>query len=330
MLSRFSLLPVAFAVVLASACSTSPAISTSAAPASMHRATVIPVTSQRASVDATAGRGWLYISNSHPSSGNAAVFIYKQAGHNQQPFDNIVLPGNFTVPGCLFVDRLLNLYVCDNGGPSVYVYPAGGHTPSLTLTGAQNTYVEALVVDWRRTVYAAVRVNASPPYGLFVKYPVGHTTPTTIYTFPAPDVPLGMAIDSKHNVYISFSQFMSGPDSQVLKFVGHSSKFTNLGIQNPSYTAPSGLAIDKQDNLLLVDGSGNVDVYPPGSSTPSQVFTGVNAYGGISFNANDTKLWVAGGILGGVLGVSYPTGTTFDTITSATALGVAASPEGAR
>lgn len=330
MFGRFSILPIAVTAILASACSTNPAVSTSAAPGSTQRTSVTPITTQRSVAKSTAGQGWLYVSDQHPSTGVAGVFVYLQKGQNQQPFESFTIPGNFSVPAGLFVDRLLNLYVADNGGPNVYVYPPGNTTPSLTLTGAVNNYVEGIVVAGTGTVFAAVRVNANPPYGLFVKYKAGQTMPTTIYTFPSPDVPLGIAMDSKHNVYISFSQFMSGGDTEVLKFVGHSSTFTNLGIHNPSLTAPGGLTIDLNDNLLLVDGSGNVDVYPPGSSTPSQTITGTNAYGGISLSGNDHKLWIAGGLLGNVLGVSYPTGTIFDTITSGHPAGIAASPEGTR
>jgi len=324
---RFSLLLlVAVWAVQASACSTGSVVSSNPVPISAQRAKAMPVPTQGASVP---GQGWLYASQS--TTINGVLLVFKQKGQNQQPFESIVIPGQHSVPAYPFVDRALNLYVADfNGGP-IYEYPPGSITPSVTFTGYPNSSVEAIVVGGDGTVYAAMLIDANPEYGLFVKYPAGQTTPTIIYSFPSPEVPLGIAIDSARNVYVSFSQFTSGGDSEVLKFVGHSRKFSNLGIHNSGYTAPSGLAIDQQNNVLLVDNSGNVDVYPPGSSTPSQVFAGLNAYGGISLNRKNTKLWVAGGLLGNVLGVTYPAGTIFDTITvSPPTEGVAASPEGAR
>lgn len=325
MIRRFTLLPIVVTAMLASACSTNPAVSSNVTPISGQRTNALPVTTQGASVP---GQGWLYVSETMPGG---PVLVYKQKGQNQQPFESIMIPGQNPSPGDLFVDRSLNLYVAANSGAFVYVYPPGSLTPSVTLTGVGNSYVEAMAVGGNGTLYAAVRVNANPPYGFFVKYPVGHTAPTTIYTFPSPDVPLGIGIDSARNVYISFTQFQSGNiNTQVLKFVGHSSRFSNLGIQNSGYSAPSGLAIDQNNNLLLVDNSGNVDVYPPGSTTPSQVISGVNALGGISLNRNNTKLWVAEGLSGNVLGVAYPSGTIFDTITAQSTEGVAASPEGER
>jgi hypothetical protein len=272
----------------------------------------------------TARRDLIYVTDSFAN----AVLVFSQKGNNQPAIGQIVLPGSDR-PGSLFVDPALNLYVSDNNFEYIYVFLPGSTTPRLKLIGAGNDN-DAVVVDKLGAVYVAARVGGNPPSGVVVRYEKGQTTPSKIiHTFPPNRVPAGIALDHAGNLYIAVEQWTRGGDVQVLKFQGHSTQFTNVGIHNPGYTCNGCLTIDRNNDIVLGDNSGNVDVYPPGSTTPSHVLNGVNAYGGISLNYANTELWVANGIQKTVLGVSYPSGTILDTITSTISTqAIAASPDG--
>jgi hypothetical protein len=118
------------------------------------------------------------------------------------------------------------------------------------------------------------------------------------------------------------------PRGEVLEFAAGTTRARNLGIHVGS---TGGLVIDRSDDLVLADqGEGTyfpaqVDVFPPGSSTPQTQIAGY-AYG-IALNQDESQLWVAGAFQGYVAGLSYPSGQVLDVISpDGLALGVATSP----
>jgi DNA-binding beta-propeller fold protein YncE len=81
--------------------------------------------------------------------------------------------------------------------------------------------------------------------------------------------PFGLALDGSGNLYIA--DFGA---AQVFELPKGSSSVIPLNLQN--LTEPLGVAVDiKAGNLWVTDGSGNrVNVYPLGSTTPSQSIAG--------------------------------------------------------
>jgi hypothetical protein len=316
------------AMLVWSGCSgtgTGPAVSS--APASLGGA--LTGNAHRVAADRTSatGVGWispeakkrtalLYVADQ--SAG--AIEIYKQKGTNQQPIGAIT-QGVSGADG-LFVDPNEKLYVCNFGNGTITVYPRAKTAPSETLTGAGSPI--DVVVAGNGTVYVA-NFN-SGTNGTVLEYPKGHTTPSkTIVTFGSGSFPEGLALDSANNLYVAYNS----SDGEVLEFGPGSPSGKNLGI-HVGYVG--GLTIDHSNDLLLDDQNlPGVDVFPPGSTTPSEQIKGFPLAFDIALNHKNTKLWVTAPFTPAVYEVSYPAGTIVDTITSLqSAFGVATSPDGSR
>jgi sugar lactone lactonase YvrE len=314
----FKLASVVGATVLLVACSA--ASQPSSVPAGMAAAPPVRVISElvpsgRARVAPDAARALLYAA----VLDNNAVEIYRQKGQNQQPIGQI---GGLNQPYTgLFVDGTRNLYVCNYGNGTVTVYARGQTTPFETLTQAGTP--GAVVVGSDGTVYVANRNNGNN--GSILVYPPNQTTPSgSLYAFTGGSYPVSMALNSRKTVlYIGFFSPSSG--GEVEKVQLRSKKATNLGI---TVGTVGGIAIDSKKNLLLVDGLvPAVDVFPPGSTTPSQQITGFQGAAGIALNHDNTELWVAEGLYNTIAGVTYPAGSIVDTITVGTGVfDVATSP----
>ncbi len=274
-----------------------------------------------------AGAGWmspeakkaknlLYVADQ--SAG--AIEIYKQKGSNQQPIGEIT-QGVSGADG-IFVDPHGKLYVCNFGNATVTVYPRGKTAPSETLTGAGSPI--DVVVAPNGTVYVA-NFN-SGTNGTVLEYLKGHTTASkTIVTLGSGSFPEGLALDSANNLYVAYNS----SDGEVLEFGPGSPGGKNLGI-HVGYVG--GLTIDHSDDLLLDDQNlPGVDVFPPGSSTPSEQIKGFTLAFDVALNHKNTELWVTAPFTPAVYEVSYPAGTIVDTISSLqSAFGVATSPDGSR
>jgi serine/threonine-protein kinase len=315
----FKLASIVGATVLLVACSG--ASQPSSMPAGTVAAPSIRVISElvsggRARVTPDAARALLYAAVLN----NNAVEIYRQKGQNQKPIGQI---GGLNEPYTgLFVDGARNLYVCNYGNGTVAVYARGKTAPFETLTQAGTP--GAVVVGSDGTVYVANRSNGYN--GSILVYPAKQTTPSgSLYTFTGGAYPISMALNSKKTIlYIGFD-LAAGGNGEVESVQLGSKKPTNLGI---TVGTAGGIAIDNKKNLLLVDGLvPAVDVFPPGSTTPSQQITGFQGAAGIALNHDNTELWVAEGLNNNIAGVTYPAGSIVDTITVGTGVfDVATSP----
>jgi hypothetical protein len=237
-----------------------------------------------------------------------AVDIFRQKGHDQQPIGQI---GGLNQPYTgLFADGARNVYVCNYGNGTVTVYAKGATVPFETLTKAGTP--DAVVVGSDGTVYVANRNNGYN--GKILVYSPNQTTPSgTLYSFTGGSYPISMALNSRKTVlYIGFD-LPAGGNGEVEKVQLSSKTATNPGI---TVGTAGGIAIDNKKNLLLVDGLvPAVDVFPPGSTTPSQQITGFSGAEGIALNRDNTELWVAEGLYDTIARVTYPAGVTVDTIT---------------
>jgi hypothetical protein len=249
-----------------------------------------------------------------------AIEIYNQKGTSQQPVGKITA-GVSGADG-LFVDPHGKLYVCNFGNGTVTVYPRGKTSPSETLTGAGSPIDVVTARDG--TVYVAN--FASGTNGTVLEYAKGQTSPSkTIVTLGSGSYPEGLALDSSNDLFVAYQS----TGGEVLEFKPGSSSGQNLGIH---VGAVGGLTIDHHNDLLLDDQAlPGVDVYPPGSSTPSQQITGFPAAFDLALNHKNNELWVTAPFKPAVYGVSYPAGKIVDTISSLTsAFGVGTSPDGSQ
>jgi hypothetical protein len=268
------------------------------------------------SPQAKKGKNLLYVADQ--SAG--AIEIYNQKGTSQQPIGQITA-GVSGADG-LFVDPHGKLYVCNFANGTVTVYPHGKTSPSETLTGAGSPIDVVAARDG--TVYVA-NFNSGTD-GTVLEYAKGQTSPSkTIVTFGSASFPEGLGLDSSNDLYVAYNE----TDGEVLEFKSGSSSGKNLGI-HVGYVG--GLTIDHHNDVLLDDQNlPGVDVYPPGSSTPSQQITGFTAAFDIALNHKNKELWVTAPFQPAVYGVSYPGGKIVDTISSLkSAFGVGTSPDGSQ
>jgi hypothetical protein len=262
------------------------------------------------------------------------------------------------------VTRRHLVYVSDEGGQAVYVFPRWGKNQApigkitdgllapngLFVDDARNLYV-CNFGGGTVTVYPNGAISPSETLtgagsaidvvvgfdgtvyvsnwdsgsaGTLLEYPKGQTTPSV--TIDIHGASEGLALDRKNNLYVAYTDATIN-DGEVLKFAPGSTVGTNLGIHIGSV---GGATIDSAGNLLLDDqGIPAVDVFPPGATQPSQQIRGFSLAFDIALNHPNTRLWVTDPFTA-VYEVTYPGGQIVNTITNtiSSAFGVATSPDG--
>jgi hypothetical protein len=156
----------------------------------------------------------------------------------------------------LFVDENRDLFVANLA--TIAAYHPGGLSPYIVYKDrARPMYV---VKDHDGRVYAA---NGD---GTITEYPPRQTRPDRTIHTPGVEAD-GINLDDSGNLYVAYRD-SSGMGS-VEKFRPNSRRGRILGMQ---LDQPQGLQLDHLGNILVVDtGKDVVDIFPPGSQTPSQV-----------------------------------------------------------
>ena len=262
------------------------------------------------------------------------------------------------------VTRRHLVYVADQGGQAVYIFPRWGKDQApigkitsglaapngLFVDSARNLYVcnfgggtvtvypngsitpsltltgAGSPIDVVVGVDGTVYVSNwdSGSAGTLLEYPAGHTTPSV--TININGASEGLALDRRNNLYVAYNDATIN-DGEVLKFAPGSTVGTNLGI-HVGYVG--GETVDSSGNLLLDDQNiPGVDVFPPGATQPSNRITGFSLAFDIALNHPNTRLWVTDPFTA-VYEVTYPGGQIVNTITNtiSSAFGVATSPDG--
>lgn len=168
-------------------------------------------------------------------------------------------------PEGLATDKNGNLYVANQRGKTITVYPPGATSPSLTLTESDKP--GDVVVGGNGYVYAGDLDG-----GVDV-YPPGGTSPVRRLTNSALSrIVSGVGVDASNNVYatgLSTGSFGRARPA-VVKFANGSGSGTNLGLSGLKY--PDGVIVDKNNNLVVTNRrgrQGEILIYPPGQTSPS-------------------------------------------------------------
>jgi len=258
------------------------------------------------SPEAKTGKGLLYVS----SYNSNFVSIYKQKGTNQSPIGTIT--AGLSGPEGMAVDRKLNLYVANTSNNTVTVYPPGQTSPSTTYSQSLSEPA-GVAVGTDGTVYVENLGNS------IVEYPAGSTSPSHVIsaTFP-----IDAALDSSNNLYVTYDFCC------VEKFAPGSTTGTDLGIV---LSANGGIQIDGSNNVVVANqvNTPMIEVFPPGQTSPSQVFGQEGDPNPIRFDHKAKHLYVGEPTSSTVNVYAYPSGTKVNTITSGVDFpaGVALSPE---
>jgi hypothetical protein len=265
-----------------------------------------------------ASGGKLFVSNFYASE----IMIYPAHAQNPAPVGTIT--NGISNSYNLAVDRSGTLYVQNNNN-TVTEYPKGATSPSKTLTEPKVGYGTGICVTVGDdgTVYAADHLA-----GQVYEFKNGGTTPTI--TLDVSEA-LGLALDSKNNLYVGWSNSSSGAAGHVMKFKSGSTTGHDLGI---TVKYSGGIAVDKHDNLLVGDQGNNViDIFKRGSSVPFRTIDTSPAYPyQFAFDRSERYLYLVSGTPAEVYVYDYETGSLAWTDTqglspSGYAEGVALSPE---
>jgi sugar lactone lactonase YvrE len=182
----------------------------------------------------------------------------------------------FNGPSGLSFDSSGNLYVADRGNSIIRkITPAGVTT---TLAGTNNTthvpgYLDAtnlvaafnkpndLVVDASNNVDVADLVNSAirkvtTPAGVTTTLAGGPSQSTLL------NLPVGIAIDSKQNLYITdesgrILQYTAGNVIYILAGTQNVSGFVNGSGAAAQFSTPQGIAVDASGNIYVADQGNN-------------------------------------------------------------------------
>lgn len=194
---------------------------------------------------------------------NQQVQIYKHSGIKSNAAPIATISDGILCPLGMVVDKIGRLYVANNcGANTVTEYPKGKTIHSKMISNGISNPL-GLAMDKHGTLFVSNYPAA------ITEYPYGTTSPSTTITGGGLVDPFGLTLDSSGNLFVA--DFGA---SQVFEIAAGTTTVTPLNLQD--LTEPLGVAIDKTTgNLWVTDGSGNkVNVYPPGSTSPSQTITG--------------------------------------------------------
>ena len=201
----------------------------------------------------------LYVSDGEES----LVLIYPATEHNKFPIGQL---SGFDIAAGLAVDNSGNLYVADVVNELVKVFHRGETAPFETLNVHGYPYGEA--VDNSGNVYVAVAQTGSVQ-GFVGIYPPGATEPTSTLSDPSRGFsPVGVALDSQNNVFVTYDGSINTPPGGVDEFkAGTTTPIKVVSVPK----GPGWPTIDQSANLVVPDGI-KVRVYPPGSKKASLTF----------------------------------------------------------
>ncbi|MFD8272656.1 hypothetical protein [Streptomyces flaveolus] len=224
-----------------------------------------------------------------PSYGGDAMSKYSSAGKPLSPSSGFK-DGGLNHPQGTAVDQKGNIWIANfyglkgnRGQGNVIVYPHGDPSKAITITGGGLDHPFSLQIDgYGRAWVTNARLNGAKL--LDTRVPKGHVGGSVTVIGPdfkptsfSPikdssfDWPLGLAVDSKNNVWVP--NFVSNSVTEI----GPSGKITGVH-KLPTTIAPWSVAIDGSDRIWIAGfGAPSVSVLcgvntsacPPGSSTGS-------------------------------------------------------------
>jgi hypothetical protein len=257
------------------------------------------------------------------------INIYPLRGKNQ----NVVgqLTSGLVSPQGMMVDRHQRLWVANTNANNIIAFKRNTTEPFKTLSDP-GYYPVTVAVAADGTVYAGNVVSLSGPPGNVAVYAHGSTTPTETLTYSGFELVLGLGVDAKGDLFVSYVP-QSGPPALV-----EFPKGSKVAQQMPTSDETDGdIIFDRADDLVMEDGQGSLGVWPsPWGGAPART---VPAFGNEpTFDRAENRVWVALANLSTpeILGYDYTTGALVDTITngftpqSAIPYGVAIDPSAPR
>jgi DNA-binding beta-propeller fold protein YncE len=250
-----------------------------------------------------AGRIWASSFANDPS-GDGFVSYYALHGKNQPPLGR--LRGALDGPEGMATDAKGTLYLADTIDGNILVYAPGATTPSKTLRDVKGWVPGEVALGANGTLYATnihgplpkhCRSICPPKPGNVAIYAPGSDKPTAIYkTFPATQAyyPIGIGLDAKSDIFVSYETInVSNAQASVIEFAAGSKTPVETGIV---LGYAGGIEFDASGNMLVSDlKCPCIDVFAPGSSTPSRQMVKTGTPVTFAFEKNGRYLYVANG-----------------------------------
>jgi len=263
---------------------------------------------------------------------SSRVDIYPLNTADPAPIGELVL-GTDTPTG-LALDSSKNLYVANNETPLVLIPKHQTQSVTVFAKGAGSPF-ESYITDVRNPTDVVVGADgtvyvASFGDGYVTEFAPGSKTPSLHFQPPSGSA-FSLSLDANNDLYVACTI-----SNAVFRFAPGSTQGTNLGLVLKG--EPHGMAFDDAGDLLIADSSApnqgsTVDVFAPGSSTPSKEIGGTFQPFMIALDAGNHHLYVAdfgsGNHDGAVYEFGYPSGkllTKYEQGAASGAYGVATNP----
>ena len=203
--------------------------------------------------DANPKHPWLYVSGF--DSSNVSVFDLARVGSPQIGSITSGVNG----PCGMTIDSEGTLYVANDVGANVTIYPPGAISPTVTLS-ASLTEPTSTAVDGAGNVYVANR-NIPRTVANVVVFPPGQTTPSEVITSDLLTDIVSEALDASGNLYVADNW------SAVSEVLNGTSHVVALGLNGLSIAG--GITVEtKRGNLLVAKEGGpsmRIQVYGQGN-----------------------------------------------------------------
>ncbi len=219
-----------------------------------------------------------------------------------------------------WVDRSGNLYVVNRTSRTssdITEYDSSGN---LTFTYSTDM-VEAVSVTTDRLG----NVYETDQTGAVTEFAQESNVVTATCSLPPGDQALGVAVDSRRNVFVTFDDGASIPKGGIMVYphgLNHGAFACASALLPISFAAPIGIVLDKQGNLVVCDGNAAaVDIVAP----PYKNITGTLGSGWtnpyfVSIDKEGTEAYVGDVGAADVQILSYPSGINVETLGSANGL----------
>ena len=232
------------------------------------------------------------------NDGSNDVDIFPLTGPNQKKIGSI--SDGIGGPWGLSVDANNALYVANSNAGTVTVYSYGSSSPTMTYSNGVREPLYALA-DSEGHVFVSGRDPGPHNRGALFEYNAGTNFPIAHTLLGSEDD--GMALDGKGNLYVAYRR--TGPNCSIAEF-GPGLK--NKRLLGMTIDQPQGLLVDSAGNLVVVQsGYDNIDVFPPGATTPSVTVTirSIGNLAQLAMQNSETTLWVSSED-GYVYSMAYP------------------------
>lgn len=206
-------------------------------------------------------------------------------------------------PEGMATDKKGDLYVSNLTANSVTVYPKGATSPSLTLS------VPYSPVDVAITKKNTVLV-ADLGGGVDVYLP-GATSRSSRLTYSGFMQSAGVAVDAQNNVYLV--GWSSSNKPMAIEFPDLTDTGTNLNLTG--LDSPTGILVDAKGKLAVSDDLlPGVNIYPPGSTSPSKTIANTESPDRSAFNKAESLIYVPEASNDAVNFYDYPSGKFVKTL----------------